>query len=58
MKNFYRLLIKAPLVAALLLVILTAGISFSLGTTALIPMIVLAIASGAYAGSRLGQTSH
>jgi hypothetical protein len=33
----------------------TLGVSFTLGTTALMPMLILAVAAAAYARWRIGQ---
>lgn len=49
MDEIYRLLVKTTLVAAVVLAVLSVVTSVTLETAALIPMMVLAAVSGAYA---------
>jgi hypothetical protein len=51
----YVLLVKATLAAAVVLGVVTLGVTVSLGTAALLPMIGLALAAGFYARWRIGR---
>jgi hypothetical protein len=53
--GIYTLLVKATMAAAIVLGAVTLGVSFTLGTTALMPMLILAVAAAAYARWRIGQ---
>jgi hypothetical protein len=49
MNHIYRLLLKTTLVAAITLAVVSVVTSVTLETTALVPMMVLAVISGTYA---------
>lgn len=57
MNGIYRLLVKTTLVAALILTAVSIVTAVTLETAALVPMMLLAVASAAYARWQMGRTS-
>ncbi len=57
MEGIYRLLVRATLVAAIMLAIVTIGVSVTVGTAALAPMVALAAAAAAYSAWRVRHVS-
>lgn len=53
MNGVYTLLVKATLAAAILLGLVTLGVAITLGATAMLPMIGLALVAGFYARWRI-----
>lgn len=53
MDGIYRLLVKATLVAAVMLIAVTVAVSVTAGTAALSPMVLLAAAAAGYSAWRI-----
>jgi len=57
MDGIYRLLVKATLVAAVMLIAVTVAVSVTAGTVALSPMVLLAAAAAGYSAWRIRQAT-
>lgn len=57
MNGIHRLLVKTTLVAALILAVVSIVTAVTLETAALVPMMLLAVVSAAYARWQMGRTS-